>query len=930
MSLPTATYRIQLHAHFRLEHARRLVPYLHALGISHIYLSPILQARAGSTHGYDVTDPTRVDPEIGTAEELEALAAELRRHEMAIVLDIVPNHMAADVQNPWWRDVLEHGPASPYARFFDIDWGAGEGRVLLPILGAHYGDAIDAGELRLGIGPDGLYLAYYETLLPLDPGTWPDVLDQADGEAPEALRELVARLRGLAPRDEARSAAADRRYYEAQAIKEALWTLHETDVAARAAIARALAAYDVARAGTPAAERLDALLARQAYLPSFWRRATQEMNYRRFFDISDLVGVRVEESEVFEAMHRLVLQWLHAGVVDGTRIDHVDGLFDPTAYLSRLADVAARPDGPTWIVVEKILGGRGRLPPAWPVAGTTGYELLNLVNGLFLDPTGLELLEQDYRRLTGERRAFRDIVYEAKKQVTKQLFAGEIHTLVGALVSVARQDRHGRDLPAAALGRALVEVTARLPVYRTYARATEDGPVIPPGDEALLRETLASARRAMPDPDPGVFDFLERVLLLGPRDQTAAGRLAFLMRWQQVTGPIMAKGLEDTALYRWHPLLSTCEVGSWPPAAVVSPEQFHERMRETAADRPHTLTTLSTHDTKRSGDARARLDVLSELPAEWAAQLARWGAMNAEKRTELADGIAPGPEVEVEIYQLLLAAAPDLETDLAGVGERVRRATLKAIREAKQRTSWRLPIEAYEQATMGFVEALLDDAAFMRDFRAFAGRVAVPGMVNALAQTLLQVTVPGVPDVYQGTECWRFLLVDPDNRRPVDFEAHGRLLAEVLSCPTGDPDGPVPSPDPATLAGWLRAWPDGRIKLHVIAHALRFRRAHAELFAGGDYVPLATSGAHAQNVLGFARQAGASWCMVVVPRLTTRVAGPGVIPLGPVWGDTAVTLPAGAPPTLHDVLTGATATAADDRLRVADLFQALPLGLLHG
>ncbi len=946
MRVPSATYRLQLHAHFGLAQVTALVPYFHALGISHLYLSPILQARAGSTHGYDVTDPTRVNPEIGTEEELLGLAAELRAHGMGILLDIVPNHMAADVQNPWWRDVLEHGTASPFARYFDIDWGAADGRLILPVLGRHYGEAVEAGELKLELGPEGLVVAYFERRLPLDPGSWPDVLALAGDDAPDELRETVTRLRGLAPRDEARAAAADRRYHEAQEIKRELWTRHESDVAVRSAVDRALAAYDVAREGDAAARRLDALLARQPYLPAYWKSASEELNSRRFFDITELAGVRVEEPEVFEATHRLVTDWLRDGTIDGARVDHVDGLFDPTAYLQRLAERAGTP----YLLVEKILARDERLPEGWPVAGTTGYEALNLMNGLFVDSDGLTALDRAYRQFADDRRQFRDIVHAAKRQVMKELFGGEVHTLVGALIALAHHDRHGRDLPAPALGRALQEITAALPVYRTYARAVEGAPLISARDEHVLRETLRESRRRNPSMDPGVFDFLERVLLVTPRDETAAGRLAFLMRWQQFTGPVMAKGLEDTALYRWPALLSACEVGSWPPVAAVAPAELHEHAREAAARSPHTLNTLSTHDTKRSGDARARLNVLTEIPDDWAAALARWSELNEPKHVQLPDGSAPTPVAEASVYQMLLAAWATAGPDAADLPRRIKGAILKSAREAKTRTGWHHPDEEYERVLLGFVDDLLEDARFLEDFRAFEARIALPGMLNGLAQALLEITLPGLPDIYQGTETWRLALVDPDNRRAVDFGLRQRMLDEVLENgfeSENESESGRDTPQASSSgfehehhrdahrataacgpAEWLREWRDGRIKLHVTAAALRFRRAHAALFGEGEHIPLEVSGERAECAFAFARRRHDEWCLVVIPRFTTRLSQPGELPAAADWGDTTLHLPPDAPSSWRDVLGGAGGATQEGILPLRVLLAKLPLALL--
>ncbi|MBX6363597.1 MAG: malto-oligosyltrehalose synthase [Gemmatimonadetes bacterium] len=909
MNVPTATYRLQLHRDFTLADARRLVPYLDALGISHVYLSPVFRARTGSTHGYDVTDPTAVSAELGGEAAFHALAETARARGMGLLLDIVPNHMAADPQNPWWRDVLRHGRASPCARFFDIDWEKGGGQVRLPILGRHYADALDAGELTLALGDDGLELAYHDQRLPLDPATWPDVLGPAADEAP-ALRPLLQRLRKTPPREATAPAGRARTPRTSAALGRRLRRLYDADARVRAAIDAALGRFDGTRSGAAAVERLDALIARQAYQPVYWQMAAQEMNYRRFFDIGDLVGVRVEDPAVFEATHDLALGWVRAGVVDGLRVDHVDGLADPTAYLRRLAEAAVTPAGPAYLVVEKILAPDEPLPAAWPVAGTTGYDFLNTVNGLFIDPVGLEELERVYRREVGATSDFRDLAREAKKRVAGLLFAGEMRSLENELAALAALDRRGLDLPAPMLGRALLEVTARLPVYRTYLRPAE-----PPGehDRAVLERALAAAA-AVPDVDATAVAFLGRVLLdAGARRQE---RDRFVRHWQQFTGPVMAKGVEDTALYAYNVLVAASEVGGDPGRPAVDVAEFHRRMAARAARHPHTMSATSTHDAKRGEDVRARLDVLSELPEAWAEALPRWREWNAGLKRLVAGGPAPDAVDEVLVYQTLLGAWPAEPAEEPAFAGRVREYLTKAAREAKRHTTWQEPDEAYEAALGDFAAALIEgraDRRFRIGFERLRAELAFHGAQNALSQLLLKVTAPGVPDLYQGTELWTLTLVDPDNRRPVDYDARQQMLDALAP-------GAVPAFDDAG---------PGRVKLWLTAAALRFRRQHAALFADGDYVALPVAGEHADHVVAFARRRGVEWAITVAPRLTARLARGRPAIGANVWGETQVRLPEGAPGAWRNALTGERIIARGGGLALAELLDRFVVALLE-
>ncbi len=882
--VPAATYRLQFGGGFRFAEARELVSYLDALGITDLYASPLLAARTGSPHGYDVTDPTRLNPELGGEEGFAALAGELQRHGMGLLLDVVANHMAADPENPWWCDVLRHGRRSPFASYFDIEWEpprAGlAGKVLLPVLGEPYGRVLEKGELVPEAGEGGFWIRYRERRFPLSPDSSAEVTTVPGGQ-------------------EEGPAKGDPR----------------------------------APSGDP--DRLDRLLERQHYRLAFWRVANREINYRRFFDVHELVAVRVEEEPVFEATHGRVLELARAGLVTGLRIDHVDGLRDPYAYLRRLQERLGASEGgrPFYIVVEKILCGDEELPPEWPVCGTTGYDFLNAVNGLFVDPAGVEALDGLYRRVTGRGADFASVVHDKKRRVVADLFRADLQRLVRQLGRLAEGDRHGRDLTLEELEQALVEVTVHLPVYRTYVRDY----VVGTRDRGYLERAVGEARRAKPALERALV-FLGRVLLLEfPLHLGPEGRrmwLDFVMRWQQFTGPVMAKGFEDTALYTYNRLVSLNEVGGDPARPGLSVAEFHRRNGARLRHWPHTLNSTSTHDTKRGEDVRARIAVLSEIPGLWAARVERWMRLNAPEKRVVRGRPVPDADIEFLLYQTLVGAWPLREEEVPEFRERLRAYMLKAAREARVHTGWLEPDEEYEGALLAFVDRILEpgpENRFLEDFLEFQPFVAYYGALNSLAQVMLKIAAPGVPDFYRGTELWDFSLVDPDNRRPVDFGLRAARLAELQER-TGDP---------RDLAGELLAgWRDGRVKLYLTWRALRFRRDHRRLFAGGDYLPLVAAGPGRDHLCAFARRLEGTWAVVAAPRLCVRLAGgeagpesipPAVPPLGEAaWGETTLLLPSGAPEHWRNVLTGEQAVARHGTLPLADVFRCFPVALLHG
>jgi (1->4)-alpha-D-glucan 1-alpha-D-glucosylmutase len=923
MRVPASTYRIQFHLGFRFADARELVPYLHELGVSDLYASPRFKARKGSEHGYDVADPWRINSELGTEEEFAQMAARLGQYSMGLLLDIVPNHMSASSDNPWWMDVLTHGPGSRYAHFFDIDWHPAtskaaflqENRILLAVLGDLYGSVLERQELTLALDDAGLFLRYWQHRFPLDPKSYREPLAlaldsarRAAGEAAAATPAVgeLAALVEICEQMPARTAGDPGRLEErrqlADVLRQRLWQLHLNDPAARAALDEALRTFNGV-AGEPASfDRLDRLLDEQAYRLAFWKIGAEEINYRRFFDINELVGLRNEDPEVFEARHASIIELVRAKMVTGLRVDHVDGLYDPRGYLERLqayaAPEAAGPEPPSsrhiYVVVEKILGGDEELPAAWPVAGTTGYDFLNAINGMFLEPTGVEAMEAAYARITGARTPFAEVSYARNHQVMQELFAGEVNSLGHHLGRIAAGDRHARDLPLAELAAAIVEVSACLPVYRTYIREGE----ISAQDRAYIERALADARRRTSPAriSDAALDFLRRVLLLSPPpygEPDLADWLRFVQRWQQFTGPVMAKGLEDTAFYVHNSLVSLNEVGGdiQRDDMVIGTGPFHSFNLARRERWPASLNATATHDTKRGEDVRARINVLAEMPTTWEAHFARWHRWNQAKKRSAGGGPVPTLSEEVLLYQTLLGIWPLDESEIAGLAERLRGYMVKAAREAKTHTSWLSPSPEHEAALEHFVDAILKPGSanrFLADFLRLEKTVAHYGALYSLGQTLAKITAPGVPDFYQGTELWDFSLVDPDNRRPVDFPKRAALLEELKRRDAEDAAG---------LTGDVVAnWPDGRIKMFLTWKALGFRREWQALFADGDYIALEAAGRGAEHVCAFARRWGDHWAVAVIPRQLVSLVNVGEMPLGrSVWGQTALLLPKDAP-----------------------------------
>ncbi|MCE5228371.1 malto-oligosyltrehalose synthase, partial [bacterium] len=941
---PRATYRVQFTREFTLGSAAELCDYLAKLGVSHLYASPLLMAGAESTHGYDIVDHNTINPNLGGEEALGRLVESLRANRLGMILDIVPNHMGiADPANGWWQDVLENGPASSVARNFDIDWRPIarelEDKIVLPILEDQYGKVLEAGKFRLSREGGAFAIHYYGFRLPLAEHTIAPVLTykiddlkRELGEESEPVTELlsiVTAIGHLPPPAELPPEKIAERHREKEIVKKRIAALAETCDAFHKALDASIEAFNGTVEQPDSFNLLDALIEAQSWRPAFWRVAGEEINFRRFFEINTLAAVRVELAEVFEATHGLILKLIGDGIVDGLRVDHPDGLWDPAQYLRRLqthavirkymaergpADDAeglrhvigdwldgrtgARRDGriepwPMYVVVEKILGQDEPLPLDWMAEGTTGYDFLRVADGLAIDGANRRALDRAYAHFTGERLWFPEIVNDAKRTTMRVSFAGEVGTLAMQLARIARKNRRTRDFTLGGLRFALREIIAGLPVYRTYI--TTRAPEISQRDRGYVEGAIEEARRRNERLPAAVFDFIGDTLLLRNLNDFPPAlhrdMLEFVMKFQQVAGPVMAKGYEDTALYVYNRLVTLNEVGGRPDRFGVPREEFHAHNIDRRRYWPQTMLAGSTHDTKRSEDVRARIAVLSEMPGPWRAALGRWSHRNAPRKTIIDGRAAPDRNDEYLLYQTLVGAWPP-EPPGSEAFDRFRERILaymqKAVKEAKVHTSWISANEAYDKALARFVDRVLDNTRrnpIISDIGAFARHVAYFGRFNSLSQLLLRLASPGVPDIYQGSEMWELSMVDPDNRRPVDFETRRRELDRLREAIDGGELG--------TLAERLvQQIETGAVKLYVILRALALRKEHERLFCDGGYDPIGAVGDEERHVVAFMRRDGLGELIAVVPRLVaTLTRGQERPPTGEVWGETRINLP---------------------------------------
>lgn len=919
--IPRATYRLQFHKDFGFADAAALAPYLARLGVSHVYASPYLKARPGSSHGYDIVDHGRLNPELGDG--YRAMVAAFRAHGLGQVLDFVPNHMGVGgADNPWWLDVLEWGPDSHYAGWFDIDWEPDRryllGKLLVPFLGDQYGAVLEAGQLELRFEAEtGTFAvwAYGTHKLPICPLHYARVLGDEHPEL-ERLGDAFSGLPTWRPHIARR----------ARELQAELATLAREREDLRQAVEAAVARLNGEPGRLESWRGLDALIQDQHWRAAHFRVAADDINYRRFFNINELAGLRMELPELFDHAHRLVFDLLREGTLDGLRIDHVDGLLDPKGYLQRLRERAPRP---FYLVVEKILARHEALREDWPVEGTTGYEFANLVLGVLVDSGGEEGLSRAYADFAGGMPPFGEIVRDCKIRIMTNEMASELNVLARDAARIARQNPRTADFTRNILQRALKEIVACFPVYRTYVDASAE---LTEADRRDIDWAIAQARRNEADVDPSVFDFLHRLLttelIAEPRSGFSRHAVVrFAMRVQQYSGPVMAKGLEDTAFYRYNRLVALNEVGGHPDHVGVPLQAFHKANAQRARRWPHAMLSTSTHDTKRGEDTRARLAVLAEMPEEWARQLRTWSRILRARRGDVEGTAPPDRNDEILFYQLLLGAWP---AELTGTGmpdpeavrafaTRMEGAMVKSMREAKLHSTWASPNAAYEEAMLGFLRDALDtDAsnAFFDAFLPFQGRVARLGLCNSLVQTVLKLTVPGMPDIYQGADLWDLSLVDPDNRRPVDYALRARMLEQVSAALARDRG--------AAMREMLANWRDGRIKLAITATLLAHRRERPDLYARGDYAPLAATGPQADRICAFARSQGAEAMLVIASRFPTRAeSGGGLAGTQLPWPE-----PAPAVTRWRDLLSGRVVERSGAALEADMLLADLPVAVL--
>ena len=950
--IPASTYRLQMNSHFTFRQAIDLVEYLHALGIGDCYLSPFLMAAPGSVHGYDVTNPSRINPEVGTLEEFQRFSESLRQHGMGLVADVVPNHMCIDdPANQWWWDVLENGPSSPFARYFDINWTPPKAnlknKVLLPILGDQYGRILEDQKISVTYDNGCFSVRVYQKPLPLAPCSWSlllapvaTALKKTLGDDHEQVLELdsiLTALSHLAPADETDPARIQERQREIEVIRKRLATLVDSSDAVRCEIEASLQRVNGAKGVPHSFDLLEELLARQSYRLSFWRVAADEINYRRFFDINQLAAIRVEDPAVFQAVHALLLDLVKQGHITGFRVDHSDGLRDPAEYFQRLQSAcgsAAQSGRRFYIVTEKILLRGERLRSDWQVEGTTGYDFLGQLNGLYVDRGKRRAFHHLYEAFAGESPSTDDLIYDSKRLILQTSMSGELNVLAGKLDRISEQHRWSRDFTLSSLRHVLRETIACFPIYRTYTTDRDRRP--DPDDERYIQCAIVRAKRRNQSTDESIFDFLQHVLLLedpeGIDNAQRAERREFIMSFQQFTGPVMAKGLEDTAFYRYAALASLNEVGGDPSQFGISPAAFHERNIERRRSWPHSLLATSTHDTKRSEDVRARINLLSEIPGEWYRAIRSWHALNCRNASPLEPQFPTAAE-EYHFYQTLVGVWP-LEhppaSELAELTARVQAYMRKALREAKVHSSWINPNQSYEAAVERFIRAALDPAphnTFLEEFRGFLDRIKAAGMWNSLSQTLLKITSPGVPDFYQGSELWDFRLVDPDNRRPVDYSLRCQLFGKMREMQS---HGVV-----RFLEEAIRNPADGLLKLYVISRSLCFRKSHGDLLRDGAYLPLRAIGPRQNHAVAFARLLDGRSLIAAAGRFFMSLGAPHSNPTGePAWADSALLLRRDIPgDAWRDVFTQAVVETrqrgAKRTLPLSQVFAHLPVALLE-
>ncbi len=942
---PLSTYRLQLHKDFTLAHAREVLSYVAELGVTDLYLSPILMSEPGSTHGYNLVDPRRIDPELGGREAWDDLARAIEDKKMGVLLDIVPNHMGiASEENRLWMDVLENGRSSAFASFFDIDWDPPKvglkDRVLLPILGDPYGLVLERGELNVLRDGGTFVVTYYGRKLPCEPTSIAAILDGAiaalasssastpppaepgdvtpprESDDLSELRSIRTAIQHLPPSNEADAERRDERAREKEVVKRRIAALCTASTAAAGAIDSAVATLNGTPTDPKSFDPLDAFLRNQNFRVCAWKVATEEINYRRFFDVNELAAVRMEDPKVFAYAHDLIFDLIKTGPVSGLRLDHTDGLYDPEGYFDALAEHAAVArasavgESPLYVVAEKILTPGEKLPRAWKIHGTSGYDFLTDVNAVFIDASSEAALTVFRGRFAGVHESLRDLAHSAKEEILRDALASEINVLARALERIAEDDRRSRDFTRHILTNAIVEVIASFPVYRTYVRP--DG-TRAEADLFVIDQAIRRALRRSPTLSSAVTRFLRDVLAGSWDGGDADARRSFAMKFQQLTGPVTAKGVEDTAFYRDTRLVSLSEVGSAGEKFGITVDEFHRRITARAEAFPLSMTAISTHDTKRGEDVRARIDVLSEATGPWRRAVTGFSRLATAARTTLEDEPAPSLNDEYLFYQSVVGACP-YETDdetWSSFTARICEYMAKASREAKVKTSWVNPHEAYESALRTFCETMMGNPRFHDGVRALVDLLAPHATVTSLSQTALRLMVPGVADTFQGCEMWNLSLVDPDNRRPVDYDARRGILASIAEETATRPASVAP-----TL---LERYRDGGVKLFTTHRCLALRRRHRDLFLEGSYTPIAVD----DKVIAFTREHKGERIVCVTPRFSYTLSdGQPYFPVGTAWKQGSLTLPNG---TYVNIFTGEKTEGGE--LPLTQVFATFPLAV---
>ncbi|MEK9513360.1 malto-oligosyltrehalose synthase [Limnospira fusiformis PMC 851.14] len=926
MRIPVATYRIQFNPNFDFEDAQKIVPYLQELGISDIYASPIFKARSGSTHGYDVVDPNQINPELGSPETFDELIEEIQKRDMGWVQDIVPNHMAYDSENKLLMDVLEHGPDSEYFDYFEIDWDQAyeniKGRVLAPLLGDFYGNCLENGELKLSYNESGLSVNYYHLKFPLRIESYAtlisykiNTLSQTLGNRHPDVIKLLGVLYIL--KNIPSETSSQQRRDQAEFVKKLLWEIYQDNPEIQKFIDENLDFFNGDTGKRESFNLLDNLLSDQFFRLSFWKVGAEELNYRRFFTVNELICVRVEDYKVFQRTHDLIGEFVKSGKFTGLRIDHIDGLYNPVQYLRWLREKT----GEIYIVVEKILELEEKLPANWPIQGTSGYEFLNYVNGLFCQSKNQERFNQIYAQMTGLARDYNDLLVAKKRLIADKNLAGDADNLAQLLKRVCGDYRYGRDFTLVGLKTAIMEFLVRFPVYRTYINQEGVGD----DDRAYVQQAIREAKGKLPEL-LNELNLMEKFLFLDYDEFLSEENqqlwLRFVMKLQQFSGPLTAKGIEDTLFYVYYRFLALNEVGGAPNHFGISLEEFHQFNQQRLHSWPHAMNATATHDTKRGEDVRSRLNVISEIPDQWEERVKVWSQLNLVHKTKIDSKIIPDRNDEYFLYQTLVGSFPFLEEEYPEYIQRIKDYVVKAVREAKVHTAWLRPDTDYENGFVNFVEQILDfseDNKFWQEFRPFQEKVAFYGVFNSLSQTLLKLISPGLPDIYQGTELWDLSLVDPDNRRPVDFDGRLSYLQEIKRRSRTGMEN--------LIDDLMATWEDGRLKLFLIARVLQARQEYLEVFQQGDYQPVAVTGKYSDRIIALARSHGKQTAIAIVPRFLTDIIEPPQFPLGDIWGDTAIIVPEGSGSNWHEAIVNHD-IAASPNILVSQILQYFPVGLL--